>query len=519
VNAGRIVLLVTALAVTGLTVFLVRGYLARQTVPAVVEVKSSARAEVLVASKDLPAGTVLAADSVRWQGWPEDSVNENYLTKNSATKREELVGAAVKRAVLAGEPITVAKVVLKPKDAGFLAGALGPGMRAMTIKVSPVTGAAGFILPGTRVDVLLTQQIQSELPSGGTARRVVSETVLDDVRVIAIDQKVADLEAQAKLSDTVTLEVTPKQGEMLAASLEMGKLSLSVRSLVRNAEVEARAPYTRDEEVSRFLGKSSARTVRMLIAGRDLPAGALLRDTDLAWLPLPNGTPTDEYVIEGQPSAAGLRGALLKTAVKSGESLRGQQLIRPGEQGFIMAALGPGLRAVSVAITQVSGVSGYIGPGDRVDVIMTHQVNDTSQAPPLSPRRFSETVAEDVRLLALEQSLDPATGKPVVGQTATFEVTPREAETLALAAAMGQLSVALRGVPSGSPRAPGDEIYTSDLSISNAVADFLVFGTRAAPQVAMRLGNGAVSNVSIGGQSRSVRVYRAVTPSTVLVSP
>ena len=518
-NLGRIVLLVAALAVAGLTAFLVRGYLARQVQPAQVEAKQAAKAEVLVAVKDLPAGTVIAANSLRWQGWPEDSVNDNYLTKSSATKREELVGTAVKRAVMAGEPITVSKVVLKPKDGGFLAGAMAPGMRAMSIKVSPVTGAAGFVLPGTQVDVILTQEMQMELPSGGTARRVVSETVLDDVRVIAIDQKVSDIETQAKLSDTVTLEVTPKQGEILAAALEMGKLTLSVRSLVRNAEVEARAPFTRDEEVSRFLGKSSARTVRMLIAGRDLPAGVLLRDSDFAWLPLPNGTPTDEYVIEGQPSANGLRGALLKVAVKSGESLRGQQLIRPGQQGFIIAALGPGMRAVSVAISQVSGVSGYIAPGDRIDVIMTHQVQDTSQSPALSPRKFSETVAEDVRILALEQSVDPASGKPQVGQTATFEVSPRQAETLALAASMGQLSVSLRSVPSGVARVAGEEIYTSDLSISNAVADFLVFGTRSAPQVALRLSSGGISNVSVGGQNRSVRVYRAVTPSTIMVAP
>ena len=138
-----------------------------------------------------------------------------------------------------------------------------------------------------------------------------------------------------------------------------------------------------------------------------------------------------------------LRGSYLKTRVESRGPIRHQDIIRPGEQGFIVASLAPGMRAVSMAVTQVSGVSGFVAPGDRVDVLLIHKVDDTSDKPVLTPRQFTETILTDLRLLAIEQVIDAATGKPKVGGTVTLEVTPQQAEVDSLADAMGNLSLSL----------------------------------------------------------------------------
>jgi Flp pilus assembly protein CpaB len=190
-----------------------------------------------------------------------------------------------------------------------------------------------------------------------------------------------------------------------------------------------------------------------------------------------------------------------------------------------------------MAITQVSGVSGFISPGDMVDLLLTHKIDDTAEKPILTPRRFSETILKGLRLLAIEQIVDASTGKPKVGQTVTIEVAPREAEIVALAASMGELSLSLRSVPAAdisSSGEGGEEAETvTDIGVSKALMDHLILGTRRDPNLLQRrreLGRYRRADSSAGKATakpksrgniddgnRSITVYRATEPSTVVI--
>lgn len=541
-NLARIILVVAALAVAGVTAFLVRSYLQGKEAEIAEngkknDVDHGASVQVLVALSKMPAGTIVNPDLFRWQNWPEDGLASDYIVKGKGGEAAgagmtptDLTGWAVRRGFAEGEPVTKERLV-KPGSAGFLAGVLGPGMRAVSMNVNAETGTAGFILPGDRIDVVLTQQVRQGGGDEGNRDKVISETVIADVRVLAVDQTFNDIEEQVRVGKTVTLELTPKQSERIAVAKRMGNISLALRSLVRNPEIEKKSAFTSDEEVSRFLRGRSSSVPRVLVAKHSLPAGTLVRDTDFAWQQLPAGDSGEGSIFEALASTAALRGSYLKTNVESGKPILHDNIIRPGEQGFIVASLLPGMRAVSMAVTQVSGVSGFISPGDKVDLLLTHKVEDTSNNPVLSPRRFSETILKDLRLLAIEQVIDANTGKPQVGNTVTVEVTPAQAEIVALAASMGDLSLSLRSVPAadiaGNDGGATGADTVSDIQVSQALLDYLILGTRRDPELTLRraqlgrvLRGGArprsagASRADSGG---SVTVYRATTPSTVMV--
>jgi pilus assembly protein CpaB len=130
----------------------------------------------------------------------------------------------VRKHIAAGQPITGGSIV-KPGQRGFMAAVLNPGMRAVSLSTSAVSSVAGFVFPGDRVDILLTHRV------GGRRGRLVTETMMTKVRVLAIDQKVTDGNQKAKVGKTVTVEVTPRQAEVMAVAANLGKLSLSLRSL------------------------------------------------------------------------------------------------------------------------------------------------------------------------------------------------------------------------------------------------------------------------------------------------
>ena len=524
-NLARILLIVVALGMAGLTAFLINTYLANKekeyadNTPT--EQTLVGAVEVLVADRNLAAGEIIGDGVLRWQAWPESAVNENYVSRNGEGGTGGVEGAAVRNAIMAGEPIIKSKLVMSDQP-GFLAGALGPGMRAVSIKVDKVTGNAGFIVPGNRVDLILTQEIEGADADGGGGNKRVSETVLSDLRVLAIDQQVDDLNEEPKISDTVTLEVDVKQAETVALAKEMGKLSLSLRSVRRSdAENATAGLFTADDQVSRYL---SPMYMPVLTARHDVRAGTLLRDLDLEWRTLPEGLDPTGLMLKSQMSMSAVRGALLTQNVSAETPLRQDMLIRPNQQGFIIAALSPGMRAISLAVNQVTGVSGYVSPGDHVDVILTHEVKDTADKPVLDPRRFAETIAEGVRLLAIESLPSRKTGKPRIGETVTLEVDPRQAEVIALAQQMGEISLSLRSVPALALENSTlrEEPYTTDLFISGAVADFLSFGTRRAPQLLARKGKRNRSIVSApvrrSPSGGSVRVYRSTVQSTVQIS-
>src|SRR5208282_2288356 len=234
-RARTLVLLLLALVLGGGTMMLVRSWLVQRT--AEVEAMPLSRAaapgkSVLVARGTISRGQILKPADFSWQGWPEGGIDKAYIQAGTKTA-ESFTGWVARDPFVAGEPISDSKIVA-PGSRGFLAAALAPGMRAVSV------------------------------PGGGSAdaKREAAETVLHDVRVIAVDQKLDSKNGEALIAHTATLEVTPKQSEIIAVATEIGKLSLSLRSLAagpgdkRPADSpagDAQGTFTLDSEVSQLL--------------------------------------------------------------------------------------------------------------------------------------------------------------------------------------------------------------------------------------------------------------------------
>ena len=229
----KIVLLVGALMVAAVTAIMAKnmfaGAGAQQAAAAPAEPQGP---KVLVARKPLPVGTIIDATMIGYEPWPKDSVQQAfYLQGTPDSDPSKLLGTVVRYPVTAGQPLTRGALV-GPKDRGFLAAALGPGMRAITVPVNASTGVAGFVFPGDRVDMVLTQDVEG----GGDGEPLrVSETIVRNLRVLATDQRIDSKDEEGKTVvktfTNVTLEVTPRIAEKISVAQSMGTLSLSLRSL------------------------------------------------------------------------------------------------------------------------------------------------------------------------------------------------------------------------------------------------------------------------------------------------
>ena len=243
-DSRKLFLLVGALLVAAVTAFFARSLIVGSSAPQAEAMAPAAAPvvdgpEVLVATRSLPVGTILDATALKFQPWPKELVDGAYFLKQ-ATDLKALQGTVVRNAITAGQPVTQGALV-KPGDRGFLAAALGPGMRAVTVPVSAQASVAGFVFPGDRIDLVLTQ----EVAGGGDGPPLkVSETIIRNLRVLATDQRTdnavgEDGKTQVSTFSTVTLEATPKIAEQVAVAQEIGKLSLSLRSIADNsAELE-----------------------------------------------------------------------------------------------------------------------------------------------------------------------------------------------------------------------------------------------------------------------------------------
>lgn len=227
----KLVLLVSALIVAIGTAFVARSLFAGGAAPAVAAAAAPVPQgpKVLVAQRALPPGTIISPDALSFQPWPGEMVKDAYFIEGEADM-QKLVGTVVRFAITAGEPVTQGALV-SPQDRGFLAAALTPGMRAITVPVSSQSGVAGFIFPGDRVDMMLSQGIGG---TEGTGLQV-AETILRNLRVLATDQattqEIVDGKAVPKVSGTVTLEVTPRIAEKVTVAQSLGSISFSLRPL------------------------------------------------------------------------------------------------------------------------------------------------------------------------------------------------------------------------------------------------------------------------------------------------
>ncbi len=191
-----------------------------------------ARARFLVAARALSAGTLLKDEDFVVREAPPEQVPDGALEPSDET-RAELRGALLKQYLDAGAAVARTDV-LRPRDRGFLAAVLRPGARAISVGVDVVTGTAGLIWPGDQVDLILTQELPAaEAP---ISRRIVGETLLADVRVIAVDQQFTQGATAAdatpnRIARTVTLEVSPEQAERVAVGSRLGRIALTVRAI------------------------------------------------------------------------------------------------------------------------------------------------------------------------------------------------------------------------------------------------------------------------------------------------
>lgn len=251
-----IMVLVAAISAIGLAVVLQRALGGKPAAPtaqaAPAATPDKPMTQVLVAKRDLPIGTRLVAADVAWQAWPSDAINGAFITNGAAAPKPEgkveaakanlastadqmiggdpakvVEGAIVRDPILTGEPITNRKIV-RGGEGGYLSVVLTPGKRAMSVPVTSDTAVGGFILPGDRVDVVYTHDAQG---MGDGGKVVVAETVLQNIRVLALDQSTAaEKDAKSIVAATATLEVGPTEAEALARAKAAGPVTLALRA-------------------------------------------------------------------------------------------------------------------------------------------------------------------------------------------------------------------------------------------------------------------------------------------------
>jgi pilus assembly protein CpaB len=233
----KIALLVGALVIAAVTAVMAKNMFSAGSAPAANAASIIAPAntgpKILVATRTLPVGTILGPDSFKYQPWPKELVEKAYYEEGKSDAGS-LNGTVVRTAISAGQPLTQGSLV-QPGDRGFLAAALGPGMRAITIGVNAqIAGVAGFVFPGDRVDVMLSQTVSGD----GPALKVV-ETIVRNARVLANDSRAVPTKDEAGNTQvagfsTVTIEVTPRMAEKIAVAQSLGSISLSLRSIADN---------------------------------------------------------------------------------------------------------------------------------------------------------------------------------------------------------------------------------------------------------------------------------------------
>lgn len=231
-NTARIVVLVIALGAGGVAAYLASGY---QNAPAPVApvAETLPTVEILIAKNDVQLGQALKPDDLQWQVWPAATASSAFIRRDNRPEAQTQIAGAIARVpLMQGEPIREQKLV-RAEGSGFMAAILPSGMRAVSTEISAETGAGGFILPNDRVDIVLTRRLKNPDGANGDNDLIVSEVILSNIRVLAIDQAPKEKDGQnAVLGKTVTLELKPDQVATLSAARQGGTLQLALRSIV-----------------------------------------------------------------------------------------------------------------------------------------------------------------------------------------------------------------------------------------------------------------------------------------------
>lgn len=301
-----------ALVAAGLAAYLAKVWLDSRAPQVVVQEapapKPTGMVQILVAARQIEVGTKLTDADVRWAEWPKTAIEDRFIEETEIAKAAPAVegqpvdkpatpiakaedaqaanigvvifGSIARRRILTGEPIGLESII-QPGDRSVVAAVLDPGMRAISIPISADSAAAGFINPGDYVDILLASNVRSQVGEGSENKKSdviinwATETVMHNVKVLAIDQKLAhdSKEGPAVVGRSATLEVTPADAERLLAAQQLGSLSLVLRSMVQEEQKDQTAGeptldtsfqdpmlFTADKEVSKGLAALAGAT-------------------------------------------------------------------------------------------------------------------------------------------------------------------------------------------------------------------------------------------------------------------
>ncbi|PZU21744.1 MAG: Flp pilus assembly protein CpaB [Shinella sp.] len=235
---ARIIILAVAIGAAGLAGLIAMRMTGTQQVvmqQAETIIKKEPTVKVLVSAENLPVGSRLNENTVRWAEWPETALIDGYITDRAMPEAvKDVTGSVVRMPLFAGEPVRREKIA--DAKTNVMSALLPAGKRAVSTEISVSTGAGGFILPNDRVDVIMVRR--------GDGGSFTTETVLENIRVLAIDQQIQEREdgAKAVIGTTATLELTPDQAKVIAVTQQMAdRLTLSLRSIVDAQEADTRS--------------------------------------------------------------------------------------------------------------------------------------------------------------------------------------------------------------------------------------------------------------------------------------
>jgi len=268
-------LIVLALSVAGISTYLIKNFSTPEAIQELEKKAEPIKTQILVATKPLNPGDILNSDTVAWRPWPKDSLSEHYFSVEKDDQKDEkfkeVNEATVRRPLQAGEPLIAAKF-FKSDSPGFMAGMLDQGMRAISVPVTANTGVSGFILPGDHVDILIVHNkgkeavnktTPAEKKAVGVEKTIrplvvmstMTETILQNILVLAVDQTLGEIEGTALPAKTLTFQLTPKQSEILLTARATGQLSVVLRDIATSTEkvAEKSGSFTTDVQMSPFL--------------------------------------------------------------------------------------------------------------------------------------------------------------------------------------------------------------------------------------------------------------------------
>ncbi len=235
-NVSRIAILGIALVAGAAAFFLMLGNSSEAPTVQVVEPVKEETVRVLIATRDIQRGERLALEDTNWVAWPKKALQPSFITNANSELREELTEAVARSLIVAGEPLVNAKIV-RAGQSGLMAAILAPGMRALTMRVSPETSSGGFVLPGDRVDIFNT-----------TGKR--TKVLFEEVRVLAVNTIYSENTETPNIAGVnVTIELSPRDAEAFTTARATGSMSVVLRSIFK-PEGDAVANDRRSSDVN-----------------------------------------------------------------------------------------------------------------------------------------------------------------------------------------------------------------------------------------------------------------------------